>query len=198
MRNFREMLKASLEEKEESRPSAEFTKKPAVIVMGPEHAEREKITEQYANRLKNYGFVTLCLYRSQDIKAAWEELRNQEDVDLDKVYAMGIQRGSNEVIHLSRVENRLKAIALVSGCYTPDEVFQVKTPTIMIHSGEKNESYDSAQAVYKTIHAEEKMAIWEDAVSYTQYVEDPKIMDQTVKSVYRWFNMHAAFPQEEE
>ena len=164
-------------------------KKPAVIVLGPRDSKDDKISMRYATRLANYGYVTLCLEETENIKAAIDYLSFKEEVDASKMYAVGICHGTNEVINRTGEEQRLKAIALVSGCYKKKEASQLKTPTIIIHGGE-NESLESAQEVYETIKAEDKMAIWEDSFSRVQYYEDPLVLDKTVKNVYRWFNTH--------
>ena len=82
-----------------------------------------------------------------------------------------------------------KAIALVAGCYKRKEASRVKVPTIVIHGGKRKE-YQSAQRVYDTICAEEKLAIWEGSVTHAQYFEDPLVLDKTVRNVFRWFKTH--------
>ena len=103
---------------------------------------------------------------------------------------MGICNGTNEVLASTEVEKRLKAIALVAGCYKRKEASRVKIPTIVIHGRENEKEYQSAQRVYDTICAEEKLAIWECSVTHAEYFDVPLVLDKTVRNVFRWFKTH--------
>ena len=151
-------------------------KKPAILVLGPKDASNNTVLLQYATRLANYGFVVLGMEETQDVKAAIDYLSLKDEVDPNKMYAMGICNGTNEVLASTEAEKRLKAIALVAGCYKRKEASRVKVPTIVIHGG-KNEK-------------EEKLAIWEGSVTHAQYFEDPLVLDKTVRNVFRWFKTH--------
>lgn len=112
-------------------------KKPAILVLGPKDASNNTVLLQYATRLANYGFVVLGMEETQDVKAAIDYLSLKDEVDPNKMYAMGICNGTNEVLASTEAEKRLKAIALVAGCYKRKEASRVKVPTIVIHGGEK-------------------------------------------------------------
>ena len=165
-------------------------KKPAILVLGPKDASNNTVLLQYATRLANYGFVVLGMEETQDVKAALDYLSLKDEVDPNKMYAMGICNGTNEVLASTEAEKRLKAIALVAGCYKRKEASRVKVPTIVIHGGKNEKEYQSAQRVYDTICAEEKLAIWEGSVTHAQYFEDPLVLDKTVRNVFRWFKTH--------
>ena len=130
------------------------------------------------------------LEETQNVKAAIDYLSLKDEVDPDKLYAIGICNGTNEVLAGTEADKRLKAIALVSGCYKRKEASKVKIPTIVIHGGENEKEYQAAQRVYDTIRAEEKLAIWEGSVTHAQYFDDPLVLDKTVRNVFRWFKTH--------
>ena len=111
-------------------------KKPAILVLGPKDASNNTVLLQYATRLANYGFVVLGMEETQNVKAAIDYLSLKDEVDPNKMYAMGICNGTNEVLASTEVEKRLKAIALVAGCYKRKEASRVKIPTIVIHGRE--------------------------------------------------------------
>ena len=134
-------------------------KKPAILVLGPKDASNNAVLLQYATRLANYGFVVLGMEETQNVKAAIDYLSLKDEVDPNKMYALGICNGTNEVLASTEAEKRLKAIALVAGCYKRKEASRVKVPTIVMHGGENEKEYQSAQCVYDTICAEEKLAI---------------------------------------
>ena len=165
-------------------------KKPAIIVLGPKNTSNTPVSLQYATRLANYGFVVLGLEETQNVKAAIDYLSLIDEVDPDKLYAIGICNGTNEVLAGTEADTRLKAIALVSGCYKRREASKVKIPTIVIHGGKNEKEYQAAQRVYDTIRAEEKLAIWEGSVTHAQYFDDPLVLDKTVRNVFRWFKTH--------
>ena len=165
-------------------------KKPAIIILGPKNTSTTPVSLQYATRLANYGYVVLGLEEMQNVKSAIDYLSLKEEVDPDKLYAIGICNGTNEVLAGTEADKRLKAIALVSGCYRRKEASKVKVPTIVIHGGENEKEYQAARRVYDTIRAEEKLAIWEGSVTHAQYFEDPLVLDKTVRNVFRWFKTH--------
>lgn len=165
-------------------------KKPAIIILGSKNTSTTPVSLQYATRLANYGYVVLGLEKMQNVKTAIDYLSLKEEVDPDKLYAIGICNGTNEVLAGTEADKRLKAIALVSGCYRRNEASKVKVPTIVIHGGENEKEYQAARRVYDTICAEEKLAIWEGSVTHAQYFEDPLVLDKTVRNVFRWFKTH--------
>ena len=135
-------------------------KKPAILVLGPKNTSTIPVLLQYATRLANYGFVVLGLEETQNVKAAIDYLSLKDEVDPNKMYAMGICNGTNEVLASTEAEKRLKAIALVDGCYKRKEASRVKVPTIVIHGGENEQGYQSARRVYDTICAEETTTLY--------------------------------------
>ena len=107
-------------------------KKPAILVLGPKDASNNAVLLQYATRLANYGFVVLGMEETQNVKAAIDYLSLKDEVDPNKMYALGICNGTNEVLASTEAEKRLKAIALVAGCYKRKEASRVKVPTIAL------------------------------------------------------------------
>jgi|GEM_PF-6878449 len=73
-------------------------KKPAIIILGPKNTSNTPVSLQYATRLANYGYVVLGLEEMQNVKAAIDYLSLKEEVDPDKLYAVGICNGTNEVL----------------------------------------------------------------------------------------------------
>ena len=76
-------------------------KKPAILVLGPKDASNNTVLLQYATRLANYGFVVLGMEETQNVKAAIDYLSLKDEVDPNKMYAMGICNGTNEVLATS-------------------------------------------------------------------------------------------------
>lgn len=111
-------------------------KKSAVVILGPICSVKEQSPIQYATRLAEKGFVALCFdarsygesegeprqfeslkNKEQDVKAAIDYLISREDVDANKIFVLGICNGTNEMMQISIDDNRVKALALVSGNY---------------------------------------------------------------------------------
>lgn len=165
-------------------------KKPAILVLGPKNNVNKLVLLQYLTRLATYGYMVLGLDENQNMKAAIDYLIQNEEVDPNKMYAMGICNGTDEILANTEQEKRLKAIALVAGCYKRKEASKITIPTIVIQGRENEQEYESAQQVYNTICAEEKLAIWEGKVTHAQYFDDPLVLDKTVRNVFRWFKSH--------
>lgn len=164
-------------------------KKPAVLVIGPKNEACTPVL-QYATRLVNYGYVVLGLEETQNVKEAVDYLSMKDDVDSNKLYVVCISNGTNSVLMNTDVIKKIKAIAFVEGSYKRKEASRINIPTIVIHGAENEPDYQSAQKVYQTIRAEEKLAIWEGSVTHTQYFNDPLVLDKTVRHVFRWFKAH--------
>ena len=71
-------------------------KKTAILVLGPKDASNNTVLLQYATRLANYGFVVLGMEETQNVKAAIDYLSLKDEVDPNKMYAMGICNRSEE------------------------------------------------------------------------------------------------------
>ncbi len=111
-------------------------KKPAVVILGPICSVKEQSPIQYATRLAEKGFVTLCFdargygeseglprqfeslkNKEEDVKAAISYLTARNDVEVNEIFIIGICNGTNEMMQVSIDDERIKAIALVSGNY---------------------------------------------------------------------------------
>lgn len=111
-------------------------KKPAVVILGPICSVKEQSPIQYAAQLAEKGFVALCFdargygesegqltqfeslkNKEQDVKAAIDYLILRNDVDVYQIFLVGICNGTNEMMQVSVDDNRIKALALVSGNY---------------------------------------------------------------------------------
>jgi fermentation-respiration switch protein FrsA (DUF1100 family) len=112
------------------------TKKSAVVILGPICSVKEQSPIQYATRLGEKGFVALCFdartygesdgmprqfeslkNKEEDVKAAVDYLVSRDDVDVDKIFVLGICNGTNEMMQVSIDDGRVKALASVSGNY---------------------------------------------------------------------------------
>lgn len=111
-------------------------KKPAVVILGPICSVKEQSPIQYAAQLAEKGFVALCFdargygesegqprqfeslkIKAQDVKASIDYLTLRNDVDANQIFLIGICNGANEMMQVSIDDNRIKALALVSGNY---------------------------------------------------------------------------------
>lgn len=130
--------------------AANTDKNPAVIILGPICSVKEQSPIQYATKLADKGFVTLCFdargygesegeprqfeslrKKEDDVKAAINYLISRKDVDPERIYLLGICNGTNEMMQVSIDDVRIKALALVSGNYL------IKDNMIGLLGGEK-------------------------------------------------------------
>jgi hypothetical protein len=160
-----------------------------VLVCGPDHSKEAKTTSHYASLLETHGYTALCCRPGDNLIELLDSLVGSDEYP-GGIYALGIQEGGDRVALFARNNNRVKAIALVSGCYHQQEDCNVKMPTIIIHGNETGRSSRAAREFYQTIPAAEKMIIRQEGATSLHYSEDIAVMDTAVQRIVRWFNMH--------
>ena len=118
-------------------------KVPAVALCGPISAVKEQVVPHYAERLADMGYLCITFdprrfgesdgtprgyYNPEDVIADYHTavryLFSREDVDLNRVAALGVCMGGGYAVSLGAREHRLKAVVAVAGGYNIGGTFQ--------------------------------------------------------------------------
>jgi len=133
---------------------------PAVVILGPYSFQKEQAPTQYATRLADEGFVALAFdprtvgesggtprrlenpkMKNEDVVAALDYMRTRADVDPTRLFLLGICQGGPEMLDIASYDNRVKAVASVTGYYRDRE-----TDLFMIAAGVCENPFDPATA----------------------------------------------------
>ena len=119
------------------------SKLPAVALCGPISAVKEQVVPHYAERLADAGYLCITfdprrfgesggtprgLYDPEDVisdfHSAVRHLFVRDDVDTDRVAALGVCMGGGYAVSLGAREHRLAAVVAVAGGYDIGGTFQ--------------------------------------------------------------------------
>ena len=153
----------------------EGDKFPAIIFITPATGVKEQVAGVYAKKLAEKGFITLAfdhqsygesegeprttenIYKkSEDIRSAVSFMRSLEQVDKNKIGAMGICAGGGYIVQTAVGERRINAVATVSGTLMfKGSVAAAGGEAILKISGEARQKYDeTGEVTYIPIIAE--------------------------------------------
>jgi dienelactone hydrolase len=133
---------------------------PVVLILGPYSFQKEQAPTQYATRLADDGFLALAFdprtvgesggtprrlenpkMKNEDVVAALDYMRTRTDVDPARVFLLGICQGGPEMLDIASYDDRVKAVASVTGYYRDRE-----TDLFMIAAGVSENPFDAATA----------------------------------------------------
>ena len=116
---------------------------PGIVFVGPSSSVKEQVGGEYAYRLAKKGFITLAfdhrtfgesdgtprctediLLKSEDIRSAISYICSLEEVNKDRVGAIGICGGGGFLIQIAPGERRVKAFATISGTLSAKKVVE--------------------------------------------------------------------------
>ena len=114
---------------------------PAVTILGPVGFVKEQAPIQYATRLAKQGFAVLLFdprfhgesggeprrfesgeAKTQDVIAAIDYLCTREQIDHDRIGALGICQGVNWTVRAANIDTRIRTVGLVAGHYLLPDV----------------------------------------------------------------------------
>ncbi|CPZ05491.1 peptidase S15 [Mycobacteroides abscessus] len=133
---------------------------PAVVLLGPYSFEKEQAPIHYATRLADEGFLALAFdprtvgesggsprrlenpkMKNEDAVAAIDYLLTRDDVDAARIFGAGVCQGGPEMLDIASYDDRIKAVASVTGYYRDRE-----TDLFMIAAGVSENPFDPATA----------------------------------------------------
>ena len=113
---------------------------PAAVILGPFASVKEHAPAQYATRLADEGYVALAfdaayvgesageprglnepLRRAADVRAAIDWILARPEVDRSRLALVGLGDGASEVVVVASEDERVGALAAVSGVYRDPE-----------------------------------------------------------------------------
>lgn len=133
---------------------------PLAVVLGPYSFQKEQAPTHYATRLADEGFLALAFdprtvgesgglprrlenptMKNEDVVAALDHLLTRADVDPARVFLLGICQGGPEMLDIASRDDRVTAVAAVTGYYRDRE-----TDLFMTAAGVTENPFDPATA----------------------------------------------------
>ncbi|NVZ72344.1 alpha/beta hydrolase [Pseudomonas costantinii] len=133
---------------------------PVVVVLGPYSFSKEQAPTQYATRLADEGFAALAFdprtvgesggmprrlenprMKNEDVVSALDHLLTRQDIDRTRVFLLGICQGGPEMLDIASYDDRVGAVASVTGYYRDRE-----TDLFMLAAGVSENPFDPATA----------------------------------------------------
>lgn len=156
----------------------EGEKLPGIIMVTPATGVKEQVAGDYAYRLAEKGFITLAfdhrtygesegvprssediLIKSEDIKSAVSFMCSLEQIDKDKVGAVGICGGAGFLVETAPGDRRIKAIGTISGTLSSKKVIEDMpgSELIISLSNDAKQDYDeTGKVTYMRIFAKKR------------------------------------------
>ena len=142
-------------------------KLPALIFITPATGVKEQVAGTYAEKMAESGYITLAfdhrtygesdgeprstenLYmKSEDIKSAVSFIRSLEQVNENKIGAVGICAGAGYLVQTAVGDTRIKAVATISGTLSFKGLIAVSGgDAILAMAGDARQKYDDTGEV---------------------------------------------------
>lgn len=165
---------------------------PAVVVGHPGGGVKEQTASVYAERLAREGFAALVFdaahqgesegeprglenpfQRAEDIKSAVSFLSTRDEIDPDRIGALGICASGGYVPYAAQTDLRVKAVATVSagdlGAVMRDGLGRTQDPRALRSMLERAAAARTAEARGEAVHRQEWITDAVDAETYEYY-----------------------------
>ncbi|KAM0541143.1 hypothetical protein ACHAPJ_013360 [Fusarium lateritium] len=188
------------------------TNPPGIVVLGPYSFVKEQAPLQYATRLADEGYAALIFdprtvgestgqprrlenpkMKNEDVVSGLDYLAGRGDVDPKKLFLVGVCQGGPECLDVASYDDRVVAVASVTGYYRDHEtdVWMICTGCVNIEPGVdvgslKMPTPEQGEALYQARikRAREAKDLYEKTGEVTyQPLVDPKAADPNVGSL---------------
>ncbi|WZH44067.1 Alpha/Beta hydrolase protein [Fusarium acuminatum] len=178
------------------------TNPPGIVVLGPYSFVKEQAPLQYATRLADEGYAALIFdsrtvgestgqprrlenpeMKNEDVVSSIDYLACRGDVDAKKLFLLGICQGGPECLDVASYDDRVVAVASVTGYYRDHEtdIWMICTGCVNIQPGvdEKRSTRHASSELNK-----DAKALYEKTGEVTyQPLVDPKAADPDIGSL---------------